>query len=110
MQSISAVVAAVWWLQNVLLGSLATSLAVFAIAWVGIEMLLGRFSARSALRALVGAFVLFGAPLISAGLLYDLHGHEQGDDMHRLPPPAPPNTPSNAPVFDPYAGAMAPTN
>lgn len=63
-----ALVAAVTWVQDVLLGSIATTIAVVAIAAIGLMMLTGRLPVRRGLTVLLGCFILFGAASIAAGL------------------------------------------
>src|ERR1700742_4217945 len=64
----SALVAALDWVQGTLLGNLATSAAVIAVAVVGFLMLTGRMDWRRGLTVVVGCFVIFGAVSIVAGI------------------------------------------
>lgn len=50
------------WMQNILLGPIATSLAVMAVAGVGFMMLTGRMNWRYGGTVIVGVFIIFGAP------------------------------------------------
>ncbi|MEO0420361.1 MAG: TrbC/VirB2 family protein [Pseudomonadota bacterium] len=50
------------WMQSILLGPVATSLAVMAIAGVGFMMLTGRMNWRYGGTVIVGVFIIFGAP------------------------------------------------
>ncbi|MEM7690319.1 MAG: TrbC/VirB2 family protein [Pseudomonadota bacterium] len=50
------------WMQQILLGPIATSLAVMAIAGVGFMMLTGRMNWRYGGTVIVGVFIIFGAP------------------------------------------------
>lgn len=59
---------AVFWMQSVLLGPIATSLAVMAVAAVGFMMLTGRMNWRFGATVIVGVFIIFGAPVIVAGI------------------------------------------
>ena len=101
----SALVSASEWLVGLVTGSLATGIAVIAIAVIGFGMLNGRLDVRRGASAILGCFILFGAPTI-AGALSDLARSEEP----AIPGPAlaaqgigpPPNTP---PQQDPYAGA-----
>jgi type IV secretion system protein VirB2 len=63
-----AVVGAMRWLQGTLLGTVATTLAVIAIAFVGMMMLTGRMNWRHGATVIVGCFILFGATSIVAGI------------------------------------------
>ncbi|MEM7701819.1 MAG: TrbC/VirB2 family protein [Pseudomonadota bacterium] len=53
---------ALGWMQQILLGPVATSLAVMAIAGVGFMMLTGRMNWRYGGTVIVGVFIIFGAP------------------------------------------------
>jgi type IV secretion system protein VirB2 len=63
-----AIVAAVNWLQGTLLGTVATVVAVIAIASVGFMMLTGRINWRYGAVVILGCFILFGAASIVAGI------------------------------------------
>jgi type IV secretory pathway VirB2 component (pilin) len=54
--------------QGTLLGNLATTAAVIAVAVVGYMMLTGRMEWRRGLMVVVGAFIIFGAVSIVAGI------------------------------------------
>jgi type IV secretion system protein VirB2 len=64
----SPLIAALDWVQGTLLGNLATSAAVIAVAVVGFLMLTGRMDWRRGLTVVVGCFVIFGAVSIVAGI------------------------------------------
>jgi len=64
----SALTAALEWVQGTLLGNLATSAAVIAVAVVGFLMLTGRMDWRRGLTVVVGCFIVFGAVSIVAGI------------------------------------------
>jgi type IV secretory pathway VirB2 component (pilin) len=103
----SAIVPAVEWVQNTLLGTVAVSAAAMAVAAVGFLMLSGRIEARRGLVTIVGCFILFGAPAIARGLrsmVIDRDGTEM-IEVAPAPPIAVPRSPSKPNVFDPYAGA-----
>jgi len=109
----SVVVAAVAWLQGTLLGSVASIVAVIAIASVGLMMLSGRVNIRYGLTVILGCFILFGASTIAAGIMASLSG---GDLVARTEaPPAPPPMVAAPPAppppanRDPYAGASVPS-
>lgn len=61
-------VSAVRWLQGTLLGTVATVVAVIAVASVGFLMLTGRINWRYGATVILGCFVLFGAASIVAGI------------------------------------------
>lgn len=62
------IVAAVRWLQGTLLGTVATAVAVIAVATVGLLMLTGRINWRYGATVILGCFILFGAASIVAGI------------------------------------------
>ena len=62
------ILAALQWVQGTLLGNLATTAAVIAVAVVGLMMLTGRIDWRRGITVVIGAFILFGAAAIGAGL------------------------------------------
>jgi type IV secretory pathway VirB2 component (pilin) len=64
----SPLIAALDWVQGTLLGNLATTAAVIAVAAVGFLMLTGRIDWRRGLTVVVGAFIIFGAVSIVAGI------------------------------------------
>ena len=61
-------VSAVQWLQGTLLGTIATVVAVIAVACVGLLMLSGRINWRHGAVVILGCFILFGAASIVAGI------------------------------------------
>ncbi|WP_345790426.1 TrbC/VirB2 family protein [Sphingopyxis sp. BSN-002] len=61
-------VSAVRWLEGTLLGTVATVVAVIAVATVGFLMLTGRINWRYGATVIVGCFILFGAASIVAGI------------------------------------------
>lgn len=62
------IVSAVQWLQGTLLGTVATVVAVIAVACVGFLMLTGRMNWRYGAVVILGCFILFGAVSIVAGI------------------------------------------
>lgn len=106
----SPLVAAVLWLQNTLLGTIATTVAVIAVASVGVMMLTGRVELRRGATVIVGCFILFGATSIAAGIRSATSGF--GGSSYEPPQiaassgvvlPAQPKA-----NYDPYAGASVP--
>ena len=67
-QGSGVIVGAVNWLQGTLLGTVATVVAVIAIAAVGFMMLTGRINWRHGAAVVLGCFILFGAASIVAGI------------------------------------------
>jgi type IV secretory pathway VirB2 component (pilin) len=62
------ILSALTWIQNTLMGTVATTAAVIAIAAVGFMMLTGRIDWRRGLTVILGAFIIFGAAAIVAGI------------------------------------------
>ncbi len=67
-QGSGVLVSAVSWLQSTLLGTVATSVAVIAVAAVGFMMLTGRLNWRHGSVVIIGCFVVFGATSVVAGI------------------------------------------
>lgn len=105
-----SIAAAANWLSALASGSLATSLALFAIAGLGLAMLQGRLSLRDGMRIVIGCFILFAAPIIAKDLLGLAHWQAgptfAAAEALPRPPIALPNLPP--PNRDPYAGASVP--
>ncbi len=59
---------ALGWVQGTLLGNVATTAAVIAVAACGFMMLTGRMNWRFGATVILGCFVLFGATAIVAGI------------------------------------------
>ena len=109
----SVLVAAVAWLQQTILGTVATTIAVIAVASVGFSMLNGRVSVRYGMTVLIGCFILLGASTIAAGIQSFVGG---GDGLSYAPEPPPAVLPAAPPAAlpapannDPYAGASVPS-
>jgi type IV secretion system protein VirB2 len=62
------IVGALQWVQGTLLGAVATTVAVIAVAVVGFMMLTGRMNWRYGAMVILGCFVLFGAAAIVGGI------------------------------------------
>ncbi len=105
----SSIVAAGSSLQHLLLGNLATSIAVLAVAAIGAAMLTGRTDIRRGATVILGCFLLFGAPVIAAGLYAMLSGTAGGSVPETASPtPKSLSVPPSTNPFDPYAGAAVP--
>ena len=109
---VNVIAAAIAWLQATLLGTLATSIAIIAVSFVGLMMLAGRMPVRRGLTVIGGCFILFGAPFIAAGIQASVGG--EGMPIKRAPaeltgpPVIPPPEPLPVANYDPYAGASVP--
>ena len=105
------VAAALAWLQGTMLGTVATTVAVMAVASVGFALLTGRLEVRRGLTTITGCFVLFGASSIATGLR--ALANEDANTPLYVSPTAPlvvsaPER-TDAGVRDPYAGASVPS-
>ena len=61
-QSNDPITSALSWMQSILLGPIATTVAVMAVAGVGFMMLTGRMNWRYGATVIIGVFIIFGAP------------------------------------------------
>lgn len=107
----SPFVAAVQWIEGVALGTVATSIALIAVASVGFLMLSGRLPIRRGVTVITGCFILFGAPTIAAGILGAVQPSApvEPQSAPAMPPlAAPPPVAKPTPAYDPYAGAAVP--
>ena len=62
------ILAALQWIEGTLMGNVATTAAVIAVAVVGLMMLTGRIDWRRGLVVVLGAFIVFGAAAIVEGM------------------------------------------
>lgn len=62
------IVGALGWIQGTLMGNVATTVAVIAVAMVGFMMLTGRMNWRFGATVILGCFILFGAASIVSGI------------------------------------------
>ena len=67
-QGSSPILGAISWIQETLLGQVATAVAVIAVAAVGFMMLTGRMNWKYGATVIIGIFILFGASTIVAGI------------------------------------------
>lgn len=111
----NAFASAVDWLNATVLGTLAPTIAVLAVASIGFLLLSGRVDARRAMQVVLGCFILFGASTIAGGIMGvgDAAGELRVAEAPLSPPPPvyPPTVPSaqeTPSAFDPYAGAALP--
>lgn len=107
--SSSALVSAVGWVSEALLGSSAASVAGLAIAGLGGLMLAGHVPARRGVAVVIGCFVLFSADVIADALVKAVES-DGPLEIATVEPPLPVYSPPVvAPVpYDPYAGASVP--
>ncbi|KQN10132.1 hypothetical protein ASE85_04220 [Sphingobium sp. Leaf26] len=96
------------WVEGLMLGSLATIAATLSVAIVGFLLLEGRLDWRRGVRTIVGCFLIFGAPVIAAGLLVPVNAaapNVSSPTVEAEVRPPPPRAPQQ---YDPYAGAALP--
>ncbi len=102
--------ASVNWIADTLLGQLAVTLCVLAIAFVGFSMLTGRVSLRRGGQVILGCFLLLGAPLIAASVM-GLMGPDEGSQLGPADTviyQAQPREPLPEATNNPYANAAMP--
>jgi type IV secretory pathway VirB2 component (pilin) len=112
----TALTGAIVRMQGSLLGSVATLIAVIAVASTDLLMLTGRISVPRAAQVIFGCFIIFGASTIANGIIAALHGTPADPELARAATPPPPQLPPpidypKAPrtPYDPYAGAALPS-
>lgn len=98
------------WIEQALLGTIATVVAALAVSVVGLLLLQGRLPWRRAATVLTGCFVLFGSATIAKGIMDVV---EEGGDTTpysatgptiALPPIGNMALPAQPEAYDPYAG------
>lgn len=100
-------VVAARWIAALATGSLATAVAILAVAAVGLAMLAGRVRWRRGVEVVLGVFVIFGASSLANGVLVP----KSPDTVEAQAPitgPAVSVRPPPPAVYDPYAGASVP--
>lgn len=100
----SPIVSAVSWVEQLLLGSVATAIAVIAVAVVGAAMLTGRANWRRGASIVAGCFIIFGASALAGGLA-EPSGVAATTDAVETPESVPLAPPQASAGYDPYAGA-----
>ena len=68
-QAESGIGTSIDWVEALMLGEIATALAIVAVAIAGFMMLTGRVRMAGGFRVILGCFVLFGASSIAAALM-----------------------------------------
>ena len=97
---------AVGWLTGTMLGAIAITLCILAVASVGAMMFTGRLPIRRGAQVVLGCFILLGAPVI-ASALFDLGGPVAGAQAEapNVDESAKPREDLPPAEYDPYAGA-----
>lgn len=108
-QTSTALIDSVVWIEHLLLGSVGRVVAVLAIALLGISMLTGSVSVRRGGTVILGCFVLFSARLITIGII-GFMGVQPPLAISAVLNAEPSYVPTQASpnVYDPYAGASVP--
>lgn len=73
----SSLPSAAGWIEGLMSGPLALTVATLAIGLFGLTMLSGRISVKAAARVVLGCFILLGSAALARGLmglLHDDHG------------------------------------
>ena len=105
---------AVAWIQEAALGTAATTIAIIAVAAIGLLILSGRLELRRGITVVLGCFILFGAAGIAATLTniggVGMRANEiSAPDSSPLAQQVGASPPSAPAAYDPYAGASVPT-
>ena len=103
---------AITWIESAALGTVATVIAVIAMAGLGLMLMAGRTDVRRGVTVILGCFFVFGAHAIAAGLVsQSASPTNRSDEDQSLITPAI-STGIFVPTtdeYDPYAGASVPT-
>lgn len=104
-----ALLAAVDWTSSLLLGSVATAVAVLAVASVGFLMLSGRVPLKRGASIVLGCFILFSAGSVASALMVVTSGRNEpvASAAPSVQPAYAPAEPKEEP-YDPYSGAAVP--
>src|SRR3546814_8122909 len=79
----SVIASGVAWVEGAALGSVATAIAIIAVAAIGLLMLSGRLDLRRGITVIFGCFLLFGASGIAAALT-GLRSEEHTSELQSL--------------------------
>ncbi|WP_298469269.1 TrbC/VirB2 family protein [uncultured Erythrobacter sp.] len=103
----SPIASALEWINSVLFGQVAAGLCVLAVAFVGFQMLTGRWPLRLGFRVVLGCFVLLGAPVIAAGFIgnWNYYLTAEAQPFAAIEPVEPPRGDLEPADNSPYGGA-----
>lgn len=87
------------WVQQLLGGTLAVSLCLIAVAFLGCRILTGRLPLRRGFMVVLGCFLLLGGPLVADEMLGRFREAGAGNPEPLVVEPPPPAD------YDPYAVA-----
>lgn len=110
MQANGSVQSAINWLESLLIGNFATTVAVIAVASAGLLLLSGRVEIRRTLQIIMGCFIVFGSATIARGIVAGLHSGTMESSVAEVAPIHAVAGPAAQPAFDPYAGAAVPSH
>jgi hypothetical protein len=98
---------AIEWLEALLIGTAATTIAILTVASIGFLMLTGRTDLRRAARVIIGCFILFSASAIASGIVGALPPPPPAPPVAEPPPAYIPSVPKPTST-DPFPGASIP--
>jgi type IV secretion system protein VirB2 len=103
----SVLLTAVQWLEQLVLGSISTIIAMIAVAAIGFLMLSGRYDLKRSMTVIFGCFILFSAPFLASGLMNLSSKDVEQNYTTPVPSPIFPifEMPQSQNDDDPYAGA-----
>ena len=109
----NAIPGALHWIEGALTGSLASAVAIIAIACFGLMLMSGRISKSRGVQLVLGCFIVFGSGPIAQGIVSSIVKAEHGSGSQpitRAPPflQSAPATVAIPDSYDPYAGAALP--
>lgn len=96
------------WIEATMLGSVATLVAVPAIAGIGFLLLQGRLAIKDGARVVLGCFIIFGAVAIAQGIAGISGQFSATQQIAKAPDNilvSIPDIPERSDDYDPYAGA-----
>ena len=100
---------AVQWIETMMLGSIATSIGILAIAFLGLLLLSGRLPSKRGATVVIGCFILFSATTIADGLLATLDDRPPSEPIAAaIPEPAYLPATARPMPRDPNAAASVP--
>ena len=92
-----------------MVGPAATTIAILAIALIGVLLLSGHLPVRRALLVVMGCFIVFSASAIAQGIMNGMVRAEPTSAVPEIDETGVTPSPRSAPVpYDPYAGAAVP--
>ena len=94
------------WITQIMQGPLVVTLCVIAVALVGFAALSGRLPVRMGARAVLGCFVVLGAPVIASALMWQGEKPSPQVVYQAEAVASEPARPELPPAdYDPYSGA-----